>query len=218
MPLFGSGRRRERSRDHNSRDRRHITSGRDIEAELARLYARYDGARFPSHPTELPPRDRSPRLYGGAADVDLGSDSGRAILGSQYVAGLPLRRPSQLPSNRQTCGTCLEDFADEQDGVAIVQLPCCQNSIHRECILLWVGESQANNNTCPFCRHELFTRSHYNGRGANVDYDLDYAAENLRHSLRPSLDLPTHHAGVDDHLLRLADIRRQGALRDRRPY
>jgi hypothetical protein len=217
-PIFGSRLRRERSRDPNPRDGRHGTGGRDFESNFGRVYerVRYD-----------PP----------AVDVDGGSGAGRAILGSQYVAGLPLRRPSQLPSDRQTCGTCLEDYADDQDGAAIVQLPCCQNSIHRECILVWVGESKANNNTCPFCRHKLFTRLHYNGRGLDLDdlqdmlpadnladFDSNYHIEDMDiamnhlHFHPQSLDISIHDAGFDDHRLRLADHRRQGALKDRRLY
>lgn len=210
-----------------------------FESNYGRVYerVRYDGVGFPSLPTGFPPWHRSPRPYAGmpvravhppALDVNVGSGAGRVILGSQYVAGLPLRRPSQLPSDRQTCGTCREDYADDQDGVAIVQLPCCQNGIHRECILLWVGESKANNNTCPFCRHKLFTRLHYNGRGLDLDdLQITMPAEGMniamtamtdRRFIPQSSNISIRDTGYGDHRLRLADIRRQGALKDRRLY
>lgn len=208
MSLFGSRRRRERSGDRESRGRRGRDEyggeyGRDYEREYERHFGRdyerdfgrdYERARYPTHPTITPTRTRSPRPYAQMPTrtayppaVNRDRTPG-AILGSEYVAKLPLRRPSQLPSDRQTCGTCLEEYADEQDGVAIVQLPCCRNSIHRDCILDWVGEGKANHDSCPFCRRQLFTRKDYNGRDLEPDDLRDLVPDELQDGAPPPDD------------------------------
>lgn len=252
MPIFGT-RRRRRDRSPIRPPPRLYRENYDRDDDRERI----NRARYPSHPTDHAPRARSPRpyaqmparaVYPPAVNAGGEPGAGRPILGSQYVAGLPLRRASELPNDRQTCGTCLEEYADEQDDVAIVQLPCCSNSIHRDCILDWVGETKANNNTCPFCRHELFTRSHYNGRDLELEDLQDLEPDDLQ-DLPPPQNLPgydydpdieefdipmnnnrfdrpapqganvsLHDARFDFQRLQLAENRRQGALKDRRLY
>ncbi len=185
--MFGFGRRRDRSpRDRSPRDR---ARRRDrYRAERTRMdYPRRDRSSIdlayrdrPRRrsreivPYRVPAPGVNPatvhRVNPGAAR---GATPGPPILGSQYVAGLPLVRASELPNDRQECGTCLEDYKDEADDVPVVRLPCCKSTVHRECALEWLGEDKAKNNSCPFCRQRLFTRLNYNGQDLPPEAVLD---------------------------------------------
>jgi len=81
-----------------------------------------------------------------------------------FVARLPLIDLADLPKNRQDCEICGEKFhslqenwKDPRDECA-ARLPCGQ-LIGRYCLAAWIDPyDERNNNTCPYCRRELFDK------------------------------------------------------------
>ena len=152
------------------------------------------------------------------------------IFGSEYVEKLPLVYQWELPSDSQGCAICKEAYAADPQA-PVIKLPCCNNSFHKNCILLWLGEDGANSNTCPFCRQQLFTKwTSYDENnteeegevyddvpdGVNdEDYNMDQDEDEVEDEID---DEENYSTQLGSQRMLAASIRRDGALRDRETY
>ena len=73
---------------------------------------------------------------------------------------MPSLEPAEIPPDHQECGICDKNFnsLEDTDVEYAVLLPC-GHIIGRQCLAAWICPSlRGNNNTCPYCRRELFEK------------------------------------------------------------
>ena len=79
------------------------------------------------------------------------------ILGSVYVAELPTIPITSLPAEDpidRTCVLCYMPYGSSNND-PVVMLPC-HHHFDKSCLLEWLSEEKAGENTCPTCRRTLF--------------------------------------------------------------
>ena len=82
------------------------------------------------------------------------------IIGADtFLTSLTALSLADLPKGSQECFLCFEPYQAPQNSGHPIRLPC-NHIICKDCLAKWVKSSttNANNNSCPFCRAELFER------------------------------------------------------------
>lgn len=180
---------------------------------------------YMEHPQQTPTTSSDP-LAREAGRTDLASsdtpvedvrasivDSSLVIVhGSQYVAALPTVSLTELGDDEadRQCVVCRNTY-----GADPVILPC-KHVFDKECLLSWLSEDEAHQNTCPMCRRQLFRKRNL-GNGGNDVYTeglfdplvLHDGFEYIRGPGRPSFGRLRAYVALR---------RRRGALDDRFQY
>lgn len=128
------------------------------------------------------------------------------VAGSDHVAALPTVSLTGLGGEQadQQCVLCRNTYNADP-----VILPC-KHVFDKKCLLSWLSEDEANQNTCPMCRRQLFRKRNLGNGGNGVYTEADF--EPLM--LHDELGYPDY----GERRARIALQRRIGALRDREQY
>lgn len=134
------------------------------------------------------------------------------VAGSSFVAALPTASLTELgdgAADRQ-CVICRVTY-----GADPVILPC-KHVFDRECLLSWLSEDEADQNTCPMCRRQLFRKRNLGNGGNGVYAETGLVPliwhdgfEFVRGRGRPNFGRLRAYAALQ---------RRRGGLRDRWQY
>jgi len=125
--------------------------------------------------------------------LDLVLDSGEEIripepAAFAFITSLQPLEPSELPAESGECQICVQAYrplSDQAINIKIcvaVRLPC-NHIFGKWCILKWINPfDELNNNSCPCCRREFFSKFHdidtIEGLQEQVDL-VDWCAQNL---------------------------------------
>ena len=147
------------------------------------------------------------------AGSETSADRPQVVTGAAYVAALPTVPRASLGDD-ETDHQCVLCRLPYQEDPVVTE---CGHRFERGCLLRWLSEDEANQNSCPVCRRELFPQ---------------VSAQSLR---RPRMILGEDGVGtipfeplvapglsgrlsIADMRDRINDNRRSGALNDHRLY
>lgn len=102
-----------------------------------------------------------------------------------FLKSLTALSLADIAQDSQECPLCNEPYQDSRHSGHAVRLPC-NHVLGKDCLAKWFKSSttNANNNTCPFCRAELFERDEVEiYRGGERQDDLEVP---VPEALRPT--------------------------------
>ena len=175
----------------------------------------FDEPLSPRRPSERP-RSLDTQALRTSSDIDVdgdmhmaeaeaaGTDRPGRLAGSDYVATLQTVSPTTLGNDEidKQCVLCRSTYTKDP-----VITPC-KHAFCEECILSWLSEDKANQNTCPMCRRELFQKHEEEGISIGDNgyveelfrpltlYDDDYLEGRLREDYEEIRDLITENRRI----------------------
>ena len=110
-----------------------------------------------------------------------------------FLTSLPTLSLKDLQEDDRDCPICMETYSPRREYP--VRLPC-DHVMGKKCLFKWLNSSivNANRNTCPTCRADLFERDDWRNHGRNDGLDED---------AMPELGTPSPEPAVRDELARL---------------
>lgn len=128
------------------------------------------------------------------------------IASETFLASLTALSLTDLPKESQECFLCFESYQAPQHSRHPIRLPC-KHIVCKDCLAKWTRSSTTNknNNSCPFCRAELFERDDYDAVSEDEQDDdllrgpLLPEASSLRAQKQPALSRveSQHHRSAE---------------------